>query len=203
MSWGKNLWVQGLHLDHDPGNPKFLVLAIPNSNFCLHCPMRFLKVVLTSLTLKCGPLPEIVVSCSTAKIDKFLLGEKHLTDTDSLLCNYLLSRIDIPTKSNFPGQLALWCAATLFSVILGMGNSLSQAIPPKLKANVPPSLYFKPWIKFLFVHLAMICLLIWNRCRYCTWVVNNTHTHLYYSSDLYSIVTTVHMWLISKKNVII
>lgn len=64
--------------------------------------MRFLKVLLTSLNLKCGPLPEIMDSCSTAKIDKFLLGETYLTDIDSLLCNYLLSRIYAPAKVQPP-----------------------------------------------------------------------------------------------------
>lgn len=69
------------------------VPAIPNSNFCLYSPMRFLKAVLTPLTLKCGPVPRFLVSCPTIKINKFQVQEKHLTDTDLPLCNSLLSRI--------------------------------------------------------------------------------------------------------------
>ena len=79
------------------------VLAIPNSNFCLYNSIRFLKAFLAFLTLKCGPLPRILISCPTTKTDKFPLRGKHLTHIDSPICNSFLCR---PLNSNFPGQLS-------------------------------------------------------------------------------------------------
>lgn len=54
--------------------------------------MRFLKALKASLD-SCAPLPRILVSCPTAKMDKLPAGGKLLTDTDLPTCNSLLLRV--------------------------------------------------------------------------------------------------------------
>lgn len=129
--------------------------------------MRLLNALLASLNLKCGLLPRILVSCPTAKIEKFPLEEKDLTDLDSLLC-ILFSLKSSLLRYNFPGQFPDACQQTFLVLVWHKLLHLSWK-----QMSHSYSLHFNSWIKFLSV-------------LYHDWsTANNMDTHLYFRYTCY------------------